>query len=64
MAVGVRFAGSNGARAAAWPQTDVTATEDTRNYEDTTRPSTDKTPDLSWKHVRLSLRSRISFPKR
>jgi hypothetical protein len=40
------------------------AAEDTRNYEHTARPSTDKTPHLSWKHIRLSLRSPISFPKR
>jgi hypothetical protein len=40
------------------------AAEDTRNYEHTARPSTDKRPDLSWKHIRLSLRSPSSFPKR
>ena len=40
------------------------AAKDTPNYEQTARPSTDKTPDLSWKHIRLSLRSPMSFPKR
>ena len=40
------------------------AAKDTPNYEHTARPSTDKTPDLSWKHIRLSLRSPMSFPKR
>jgi hypothetical protein len=41
------------------------ATEvDVGNYDHTTRASPDKTPDLSWQHKRLSLRSRISFPKR
>ena len=39
------------------------AAEDTRNYEHS-RPSTDKTPDFSWTHIRLSLRSPMSFPKR
>jgi hypothetical protein len=33
-------------------------------YEHMTLATTDKTPDLSWRHIRLSLRSRISFPKR
>ena len=37
---------------------------DVGNYDHTTRASPDKTPDLSWQHKRLSLRSRISFPKR
>ena len=40
------------------------AAEDAGNYEHMTRASTDKTPDLSRQHKRLSLRSRISFPKR
>jgi hypothetical protein len=35
---------------------------DVGNCDHTTRA--DKTADLSWKHKRLSLRSRISFPKR
>jgi hypothetical protein len=35
---------------------------DVGNYEHETR--TDKTANLSWKHKRLSLRSRISFPQR
>ena len=37
---------------------------DVGNYDHTTHASPDKTPDLSWQHKRLSLRSRISFPKR
>ena len=37
---------------------------DVGNYDHTTRASPDKTSDLSWQHKRLSLRSRISFPKR
>ena len=42
------------------PATEV----DVGNYDHTTRASTDQTPDLSWQQKRLSLRSRISFPKR
>jgi hypothetical protein len=43
---------------------DPTAAVDVGNYDHTPRASPDKTPDLSWKHKRLSLRSSISFPKR
>ena len=38
--------------------------EEAGNYEHTTRTSTDKTLDLSCKHIRLSLRSPTSFLKR
>ena len=37
---------------------------DVQNYDQATRGSTDHAPDSSWQHKRLSLPSRIPFPKR
>jgi hypothetical protein len=37
---------------------------DVQNYDHATRGSTDQAPDSSWQHKRLSLPSRIPFPKR
>jgi hypothetical protein len=37
---------------------------DVQNYDQATRGSTDQAPDSSWQHKRLSLPSRIPFPKR